>query len=89
MIELQHVADYLSNAVTDPFQRYILKKEIYREEPTAFDTKAIHSSKWYNKLINEQWEDGSWGRFHSMDSTKICYNRSRAETSKGSQANKG
>ena len=68
MIELQHVADYLSNAVTDPFQRYILKKEIYREEPTAFDTKAIHSSKWYNKLINEQWEDGSWGRFHSMDS---------------------
>lgn len=43
-------------------------KEILRETPTDADIEAIHSSKWYKQLADEQWDDGSWGRFHSQDS---------------------
>jgi hypothetical protein len=66
--ELQPIIEYLQSVLTDPFPRYILKNEILRETPTAADIEAIHSTKWYRQLADEQWDDGSWGRFHSMDS---------------------
>ncbi|GHU38336.1 hypothetical protein FACS1894105_12120 [Clostridia bacterium] len=64
---LQPVIDYLQTTATDPFPRYILKNEILRESITDSDITAIHSSKWYKQLAYEQWEDGSWGRFHTQD----------------------
>ncbi|HHW22998.1 MAG TPA: hypothetical protein GXX26_08980 [Clostridiaceae bacterium] len=66
--KLQDIIDYLLSVVEDPFPRYILKKEILKETPTTEDINAIHMSKWYKQLADEQWEDGTWGRFHSQDS---------------------
>lgn len=66
--DLKGIFDYLSTVTTDSFPRYILKKEILKETPTTADVSAIHMSKWYKQLADEQWEDGSWGRFHSQDS---------------------
>ena len=66
--DLQPIIDYLASVIADPFPRYIFKKEILRETPTEADIEAIHASKWYRQLADEQWDDGSWGRFHSMDS---------------------
>jgi hypothetical protein len=68
-IELQPIIGYLLSVQTDPFPQYILKKEILQENPTAADIEAIRSSKWYKHLADEQWKDGSWGRFHSMDAS--------------------
>jgi len=65
---LQEIIDYLVSVATDPFPRYIMKKEILRETPPATDIEAIHASKWYRELADEQWDDGSWGRYHSQDS---------------------
>jgi len=66
--ELQPIIDYLASVVADPFPRYIFKKEILLEMPTVADIEVIHASKWYKQLADEQWDDGSWGRFHSQDS---------------------
>ena len=65
---LQDITEYLLAKVSDPFPRFILKKEILKETISGTDIDAIHSSKWYSQLADEQWADGSWGRFHSMDS---------------------
>lgn len=66
--DLQNIISYLHTTAIDPFPRYILKKEILCQTPTADDAAAIHASKRYKQLADEQWDDGSWGRFHSMDS---------------------
>ncbi len=67
MKDAQKVIDYLLSAVSDPFPRYILKKEILRETPTAADREEIYASKWYLQLAEEQWDNGSWGRFHTQN----------------------
>ena len=69
--ELQPIINYLQTTATDPFPRYIFKNEILNEKPTADDVEAIHNSKWYRQLADEQWDDGSWGRFHTMSSKEI------------------
>jgi hypothetical protein len=66
--DLQNIVDYLIPVAADPFPRYIFKKEILRETSLCTDIDATHSSKWYKQLADEQWKDGSWGRFHSQDS---------------------
>jgi len=65
--ELFHIVDYLVSVAVDPFPRYILKKEILLETPNTADIEAIRTSKWYTQLLSEQWENGSWGRFHTQD----------------------
>lgn len=50
---LQNVINYLQTVATDPFPRYIFKKEILRETPSDADVDAIHTSKWYRQLANE------------------------------------
>ncbi|MDD4494829.1 MAG: hypothetical protein PHV32_10890 [Eubacteriales bacterium] len=66
--DIQTIIDYLVPLVIDPFPRYIFKREILREPPTPAEIDAIHTSKWHKQLADEQSKDGSWGRFHSMDS---------------------
>lgn len=58
---------YLCESAEDPIPRYIIKKEILRTTPDESDWKTVQNSKWYLQLFMEQWENGSWGRFHTQD----------------------
>ncbi len=64
----QDMTEYLLDNTSDPFPRYILKRDILNDPISDSELDAIHASKWYRQLADEQWADGSWGRFHSMDS---------------------
>lgn len=72
MITTQQIFEYLSENVTDPVPKFIMQKEIYNEpvDSPGYQNaiNQINHSKWYRELAEEQWEDGSWGRFHSQDS---------------------
>lgn len=72
MIEIQRITDYLSEHITDPVPKYIFQREILKAPVTSPDYinayDIMRQSKWYSDLADEQWEDGSWGRFHSQDS---------------------
>jgi len=76
MADIQHIIEYLSENLTDPVPRFVMVKEIYKEPTTCPAYMAayekLRQSKWYRVLADEQWEDGSWGSFHSMvANTKI------------------
>lgn len=75
MIDIQQITDYLSEHVTDPVQKYIFQSEILKNSVTNPDYintyDIMRQSKWYRELADEQWEDGSWGRFHSQDSKAL------------------
>ncbi len=66
---LQEVIEYLNENMSDPVPQYILNKEI-RNSPT-FMMKSLYESKWYKQLATEQWQNGSWGRFHTQDTKSI------------------
>jgi hypothetical protein len=72
MINIKQVINYLSEHISDCVPKYIFVKEILKKDPSSPEyTNAYNNmiqSKWYRELADEQWEDGSWGRFHSMDS---------------------
>jgi len=58
MINQTSILSYLSERVSDPMQRHLLGQSV-----------DYTQSKWYRQLADAQWPDGSWGRFHSMDSS--------------------
>lgn len=62
---------HIAENTRDPFQRYILRKEILGLPNENFIIDNIHASKWYRQLADEQWEDGSYGRFHTMDTSIV------------------
>lgn len=64
--QLKEVIDYLNENMHDPVPKYIIEKEINRSLLTESE-KKLKESKWYKQLANEQWENGSWGRFHTQD----------------------
>lgn len=64
---LQEVIDYLNENMPDPVPQYILKKEIIGSSSTPNEYSRLKESKWYQQLAAEQWENGSWGRFHTQD----------------------
>lgn len=72
MITTQQITNYLAEHITDSVPKYILIKEIYKKEPSSLEyvntCNDMKQSKWYRELADTQWEDGSWGRFHSQDS---------------------
>lgn len=70
LTQLQEIVDYLSETMADPVPQYILKKEILHTSPTEADITRLKESKWYRQLAAEQWDNGSWGRFHTQD-TKL------------------
>jgi len=72
MIDFQQIIEYLCERVFDPVPAFIMQKEILKT-PAASPgyvnaNEQMRQSKWYRELAGEQWDDGSWGRFHSMDS---------------------
>lgn len=64
---LQGVIDYLNENMHDPVPQYILKKEIMHSSLNETEYNKLRESKWYQQLEVEQWENGSWGRFHTQD----------------------
>jgi hypothetical protein len=66
--QLQEIIDYLNENISDPVPKYILKKEIMGNSSIEFEYSKLKESKWYKQLFSEQWENGSWGRFHTQDS---------------------
>lgn len=70
LVQLQGVIDYLNENMPDPVPKYILKKEIMHSPSNEVEYNKLRESKWYQQLAAEQWENGSWGRFHTQD-TKL------------------
>jgi len=72
MINIQQITDYITEHMNDPVPKFIIQREVLQNPPTnphyIEACKNISQSKWYNELLSEQWDDGSWGQFHSMDS---------------------
>lgn len=72
MITIQKIIDHLTEHISDPVPKYIFIREICKKSPSSLEFmnayEEIKQSKWYLELIGEQWEDGTWGRFHSQDS---------------------
>lgn len=75
MITIQQIIEYLSENISDSVPKYILTKEIYKKDPSSSEYvnayNGMKKSKWYCELADEQWDDGSWGRFHTMSSKEI------------------
>lgn len=75
MITTNAIIDYLSDRVIDPIPRFILLKEILKTPPASASYTStyeeVKESKWYLQLKQEQWEDGSWGRFHTQDTKAV------------------
>lgn len=63
----QDVIGYLADVASDPFPRYLLHKDVLGLTPTGADCEAIAASTWHAQLAGEQWDNGSWGRFHTQD----------------------
>lgn len=71
MIDMQKITTYLSEHISDPVPLFIMQKEICpaQESSPAYENayEQMRRSKWYRELADEQWADGSWGRFHTQD----------------------
>ena len=65
--QLQDIIDYLNENMSDPVPQYILHKEIMHQSSSGSNINKLKESKWYQQLAAEQWDNGSWGRFHSQD----------------------
>ena len=54
----------------DPVPKYLLMRDVIKldskNEELIFAKNMVLKSKWVNDIIQLQWEDGSWGQFHSM-----------------------
>lgn len=65
--QLQDVIEYINEKMLDPVPQYILKKEVLHSSSYESENNKRKESKWYKQLASEQWENGSWGRFHTQD----------------------
>jgi hypothetical protein len=75
LINTQQIIEYLSEHISDPVPKFIMQKEIFKEPATSPSYinayNQMKQSKWYHELADEQWDDGSWGRYHSQDSKSV------------------
>jgi hypothetical protein len=75
MTNIQQIIEYLSKHISDPVPKFIMQKEIYKESAKTLSYinayNQMKQSKWYLELSDEQWDNGSWGRFHSQDSKTV------------------
>ena len=75
LINIEQITDYLSENISDSVQQFIFIKEIEKKDSASADYinayEQLKKSKWYHQLADEQWVDGSWGRFHTQDSKAL------------------
>lgn len=66
------VKEYLDHHIVEHIPRYLFLREIEGKHEDDGECIKLHEklmeSKWYKQLEEEMLEDGSFGRFHSMDS---------------------
>lgn len=69
---IKEIAHRIINCNPDPVVHYLILRYILRvpvHEAELIQAKSnLKANKWVQQLQNDQWEDGSWGRFHSRDS---------------------
>ena len=74
LADLDHAARRLLEASPEPVVACRLLREVLRVPPSdpelAQLKEAAAASKWVRQLVDSQLPDGSWGRFHSQDTTK-------------------
>lgn len=75
MLELQDIIDYLNENMSDPVPKYILSKEIIHSSTSVSEINKVKETKWYQQLAAEQWDNGSWGRFHTQDTKSPLKNK--------------
>ncbi len=72
MNDFEAIKQYLDEIIIDPIPRYIYLREIEkRQESEVVCTRSfeqVRESRWYRQLEDGMLGDGSYGRFHSMDS---------------------
>lgn len=72
MNDISGIAEELLNRDLEPIQAYIILKdilEIPKSDNLFMDTEEkVLCGRWVKELEEAQEPDGSWGRFHSMDS---------------------
>jgi hypothetical protein len=54
----------------EPIPQLILKANILGEGYSSVDKQKIYGTDLVKDLVRYQWEDGSWGRFHSQDTKR-------------------
>ncbi len=71
--QLTEVATTILEAKPDPVVRLRLLRDVLKRPPEAREVEAaaqdLATSRWVQALEREQWADGSWGRFHTEDTT--------------------
>lgn len=71
--EIRRVADGLIERRPGPVVEYRLRRDVLREDAGSLSMLAMRREVWASpgaiELAREQKPDGSWGRFHSMDSS--------------------
>ncbi len=71
--DLQETARGLLALNPDPAPRFRLLRDVLRADPACpayvRAQAALQGSKWVARLENSQQADGSWGRFHTQDSS--------------------
>lgn len=54
----------------DPIPKYLLIRDVAKLDSKSKDLirakEAVLQSKWVKDIVKLQWEDGSWGEFHSL-----------------------
>ncbi|MFX1285150.1 MAG: hypothetical protein ACFFB5_15950 [Promethearchaeota archaeon] len=69
--EIQNIAERILEDSPDPAVQVRLLRDILRKnrnDPELIEAESrLEENKWVQILRNDQWEDGSWGRFHTED----------------------
>jgi hypothetical protein len=70
---IKEIASMILDQDPDPPLRYRLLRDVLCKPENDIEIievrKSLSASCWVMQLAEEQWEDGSWGRLHSMDTS--------------------
>jgi len=71
--KIQNIAQRILEDSPDPVIQVRLLRDILgknRNDTELFEAESrLNENKWVQILRNDQWEDGSWGRFHTEDTS--------------------
>jgi hypothetical protein len=72
--DLKATAGRLLDMQPDPVPRFRLLRDVLRYDPAdaAYQEaeRDLLQSKWVLQLADSQWDDGTWGRFHTQDTSR-------------------